>query len=203
MVLTLQGPHQSPVTCWWDMLPPLCGVSSSQLQNLPLSSMEVPGDGRMLIGHILPGIPLCSQGPAGIPKAQPFILMPCTHLLQAFLAPLSKFSVSMACHYCVCRVGTPPSLNQRERCENLLLCSPFSEKTQNKSISVHLLPAQPREGLSSADPCLVSQGFLLYLKGGAALSWDCPPHLPVRTQSIANGKHSSLAYAENKCVDSR
>lgn len=157
MVLTLQGPHQSPVTCWWDMLPPLCGVSSSQLQNLPLSSMEVPGDGRMLIGHILPGIPLCSQGPAGIPKAQPFILMPCTHLLQAFLAPLSKFSVSMACHYCVCRVGTPPSLNQRERCENLLLCSPFSEKTQNKSISVHLLPAQPREGLSSADPCRLSR----------------------------------------------
>lgn len=76
MVLTLQGPHQSPVTCWWDMLPPLCGVSSSQLQNLPLSSMEVPGDGRMLIGHILPGMPLCSQGPAGSPKAQPHAMHP-------------------------------------------------------------------------------------------------------------------------------
>lgn len=50
------------------------------------------------------------------------------HLLLAFLTPLSKLPVSMACHYCVCRVETPPSLNQRERCGNLLLCSPFSEK---------------------------------------------------------------------------
>lgn len=156
----------------------------SQLQNLPLSSTEVPGDGRMLTGLTLAGMLLCSQGPAGSPKTQPPILMsyrvtrpPAPGLPDFSLEASGLHGPSPLCSPC----WNPPSPEPKgERCGTRLLCPPFSEKNTEQIYFCKSLICPAKCGSELRRP-LVFQGFLLYSEGRAALSWDCPPRLPVRT----------------------
>lgn len=142
-----------------------------QLQNLPISSVEVPWDGRLLIGRALPGMLLCSQGPEGSPKTQSAILMSFSIIHppdQAFLTSLLKLLVSTASYHCVsagtgflapiplaCLVGVISFPEpEGEMRESAPLFSFFSQKSQSKSISVNLLSPQPSKGLSPHLPSL-------------------------------------------------
>lgn len=94
MVLTLQGPHQSPVMRWWDMLSPLCGVSSQSAAELAFLLHRGPWGWEANDRPVLAGTLLCSQGPAGSPETQPSILiqspMPtCSRLPDSSLHGLS------------------------------------------------------------------------------------------------------------------
>lgn len=112
---------------------------------------------------------LCSQGPEGSPETQPSILMsygiiypPAPGLFNSPLeasgshmpATMSLRTGSLAPMLLVCLVGVisfPESKGETH--ESAPLFS-FFRKTQNKSISVNLLGAQPSEGLSPPLPSL-------------------------------------------------
>lgn len=121
---------------------PLCVVFlHSHLQNLPLSSMEVPGYGVMLIGHILPGRFLCSQGPEGSPKTQPSTLMsysimhpPAPGLPDASLEASGLRGLSPRCPPCW-NTSFPEPKGEMWKSAPL---SSFVRKTQNQSILVNL-----------------------------------------------------------------
>lgn len=136
------------------------------------------------------------------------------HLLQALLTPLLKLLVSMACRHCVCRdrlscsntplylVGTTESKGEMWRSAPLLSFPP--RKAQNRSISVNLLSAQSSKGSGLSPP--LSSLKTSYSTQRAPSSIFLRLSIPLcqsGPEPPAEGKHSSLASIENKCVASR
>lgn len=137
-----------------------------------------------------------------------------THLIQAFLTSLSKLPVSSASHHCVsagtgfpapiplvCLVGVISFPEpEGEMLESAPLFS-FFPKIIEQMYCCKSLVCPAKQGAQPTPT--ISQDFLLFPKG-PELYFLGTVHLtlPVRTQTTADRKHSSLAYAENKYIDS-
>lgn len=137
-----------------------------------------------------------------------------THLIQAFLTSFLKLPVSMASHHCVsagtgfpapiplvCLVGVISFPEpEGETCESVPLFSFYPKITEQ----IHFCKSLVCPAKQGAQPTpTISQDFLLFSKG-PELYFLGTAHLtpPARTRTAADRKHNSLAYAENKCIDS-